>query len=66
MKVKNIIAKYKGMTREELSKARMIVDTSLIREIMGKKDDPSAHGRIRLLRYEKAVVLTALSKIKLI
>lgn len=66
MRVKNIIAKYKGMTGDELSKALSSVNLSLTRELMGKNDDPSAHGRIRILRYEKAVVMTALSKVKLV
>lgn len=64
MRVKDIISKYKGATKEDLRKSLSTVHASLVRENMGKADDPSAHGRIRLLRYEKAVISQALKVVE--
>jgi len=64
MRVKDVISKYKGAVKEDLKKSLASVEGSLVREIMGKMDDPSANGRIRLLRYEKAVISQALKVVE--
>jgi len=64
MRVKDIISKYKGAVKEDLIKSLSTVNASLVRETMGKMDDPSANGRIRLLRYEKAVISQALKVVE--
>ncbi|MFO0703290.1 MAG: hypothetical protein U0525_01030 [Patescibacteria group bacterium] len=60
MKIKDVISKYKGMSKQDLQKALTTVEASQIREKMSVYDDPTAHGRLSKLKYEKAVISNAL------
>ncbi len=59
--MKSIKQKYKGMKREELTKALNSLSKSIQKTRMVLRDEPKAYADMYKHRYERALIKTLLS-----
>ncbi len=59
--MKTIKQKYKGMKREELTKALSELSKSILKTRMALREEPKAYADMYKHRYERALIKTLLS-----